>query len=982
MVAIRGAWTSGGIEWNFPDGHTLTTVSPIDYVSRMEADGSACVVIGDTERIQRMQWAITIRLRPGLKLVETEVTLNNRREVPGRYWFWATAAAPATEDIRFIYPMREAYPHAFWPIFTFPKYNSIDLGRYSQVPNALSLFARNSARDYFGVYYAKADWGIAHIADQREVPGKKTWTWGKDDAGKIWVNKLTDNDGQYVEFQAGRFETQMEHEFIAPHRVEQFTEYWFPLNQLGDGFDEVTPEVALRAQISQAQLRVKANSSARFNDAELTVEVSSQLLHRETIQLSPEKPFATSIMLPARDGLTVTIKTKEGRTLIHYRTVQPIDGNPNFVPATKPTPDPVVSASAEQVYTIGLAADKKSNDRAARIAYQRSLILDPGFSPAHIALGLSFYRSAEYSKAAEHLLAALRRNRDAGDAHYYLALVRRAQGQEAGAIEQLWWCVRAGHREPLARYLLGEIAIAANHFDEALAHLIQATRLDPRDLKARAVLAIALRLTGKLDEAQRLNNEVVHEMPIDYLARYEQYRILRERSREKTHETFFAEAQQKLEELNKLLGREPDSILELAFDYFHLGMWREARLVLALGVVGADSGGTLHSAHPLLRYALGYLQEVTGSPDSAASFYTEAQKAKPDYVFPQRPETIPILQAALNANPNDGRAAYYLGNLFAALNRDQEAFSFWQRAVQLDPGNLVARRNLARAWWFIKGKRVEAALEYENALAAAPEDYRLYVEFAQLLTELNGTELATLPRRIKLLENAPPGVRSRSAVVQALIAAYLDAGRFADAARRLDETTFTTGEGDASVHSLYQRAHLGLARQLRQTGKHLDSAREFLAATEYPHRFGAGRPAMRSQATEFVAAAREFELAGKPDEAGKWWQRAADDPLKSPAEPDENWSENYYYKAVALRQLGRHPEARALFERLANLIDDNYIAEHEAAPPPNGLRHWLAGLGLKALGKREAARAAFQQALQFAPYKTRAQAELRELRKK
>ena len=64
MVAIRGAWVSGGIEWNFPDGHTLTTVSPIDYVMRMEPDGSAAVAVGDTERVQGMQWQVIIRLRP------------------------------------------------------------------------------------------------------------------------------------------------------------------------------------------------------------------------------------------------------------------------------------------------------------------------------------------------------------------------------------------------------------------------------------------------------------------------------------------------------------------------------------------------------------------------------------------------------------------------------------------------------------------------------------------------------------------------------------------------------------------------------------------------------------------------------------------------------------------------------------------------------------------------------------------------------
>jgi hypothetical protein len=127
MVALRGAWVSGGIEWNFPDGHTLTTVSPVDYVTRTEGDGSAAVAIGDTERVQGMQWQIILRLRPGTRVLESEVTLNNRREVPGRYWYWSTAGAPAAPDLRFNYPMRETYPHAFWPVFKFPWSTSLTI---------------------------------------------------------------------------------------------------------------------------------------------------------------------------------------------------------------------------------------------------------------------------------------------------------------------------------------------------------------------------------------------------------------------------------------------------------------------------------------------------------------------------------------------------------------------------------------------------------------------------------------------------------------------------------------------------------------------------------------------------------------------------------------------------------------------------------------------------------------------------------------
>ena len=116
--------------------------------------------------------------------------------------------------------------------------------------------------------------------------------------------------------------------------------------------------------------------------------------------------------------------------LLRYRTDSPVDNNPDFKPATRPIPDPKNPTSAEQSYVEGLAFDKKSKEREARDAYLEALKRDPGFAPAHIALGLSFYRSGEYDTAAKHLEAALVRNKDAGDAHYYLALVQRASGPD------------------------------------------------------------------------------------------------------------------------------------------------------------------------------------------------------------------------------------------------------------------------------------------------------------------------------------------------------------------------------------------------------------------------------------------------------------------------------------------------------------------------------------------------------------------------
>ena len=116
----------------------------------------------------------------------------------------------------------------------------------------------------------------------------------------------------------------------------------------------------------------------------------------------------------------MTFKSKDGRELIKYRTDTPIDGNPDFKPATRPKPDPTISTSAEQAYVEGLAFDKKSKEREARAAYEEALKRDPGFAPAHIALGLSITEVVNIDNAATHLNQALTRNKDAGDAHYYL----------------------------------------------------------------------------------------------------------------------------------------------------------------------------------------------------------------------------------------------------------------------------------------------------------------------------------------------------------------------------------------------------------------------------------------------------------------------------------------------------------------------------------------------------------------------------------
>ena len=186
----------------------------------------------------------------------------------------------------------------------------------------------------------------------------------------------------------------------------------------------------INVQGNRASISIAANE--RFDQAELVLESTGKQIHSGRIDLDPAKVFSTSVDLPAnlaKQPIAVVLKNKDGLVLLQYRTDSAVDNNPGFKPATRPIPDAKNSTSAEQSYVEGLAFDKKSKERDAREAYTEALRRDPGFAPAHIALGLSFYRSGEYETAANHLEAALIRNKDAGDAHYFLALVRRALGQ-------------------------------------------------------------------------------------------------------------------------------------------------------------------------------------------------------------------------------------------------------------------------------------------------------------------------------------------------------------------------------------------------------------------------------------------------------------------------------------------------------------------------------------------------------------------------
>ncbi len=71
-IALRGPWTSGGIEFNFGIiGHTPSTASPVDYLLRRDADGSVTCFVGTMDLPSRTRWTVAISLPRNGAYLET-----------------------------------------------------------------------------------------------------------------------------------------------------------------------------------------------------------------------------------------------------------------------------------------------------------------------------------------------------------------------------------------------------------------------------------------------------------------------------------------------------------------------------------------------------------------------------------------------------------------------------------------------------------------------------------------------------------------------------------------------------------------------------------------------------------------------------------------------------------------------------------------------------------------------------------------------
>lgn len=904
LVGLAGPWISGGVEFNWPQHHRPATFLPVDSRIEREDDGAAVVWQSDLDPLQRMRGVHGVRLRPGSSLVELDVRLHNRTDVPQTFLWWANVAARSHERYQSFFPddVRYVADHARRAITAFPRadrpYYGVDypalaaeradadrIDVYSNIPVPTSYMITDTEDGFFGGYDHAADAGFVHWADPAISPGKKQWTWGDGPIGRAWDDQLTDTDGPYVELMAGVYtDNQPDFAWLLPGETKTFSQHWFPIHAIGP-VRQATTDAAVSVTSEGGRSRIGVLATRAHGAARVEVDLEGGARESIDVSIGPDAPGLVEVAGTAR-AVSVVAGDDE---LVRWVRRDTDAGEPWA--ATVPEPPEAITGTDELLLTATHLLQYRHPTRSPLPYLREVLRRDPGDARARTMLGAWHLARAEYEAAREHLEAAVaretRRNlnpRD-GEAHYLLGLALERLGERAEAdrrFARAAWNAAWAAPASLAR---ARLALGGGRPADAL-RLADAAVGIP---EARRLRVLALRRLGRADEATALLQALVAADPLDPLT------VL-------------------------LAGGEPPAdpraALDAGAEFARSGEFDAALAATATAVGGVAGFGRLE---PVRRVVRGAWADAAGLTDLAVAERAAADALGLGGAFPAGLDQHDALVAGAAAG--SAAAAGMLGAWLLDAGRDADARATLLRARELGSEDPVILRNLALATVRTGGSPDDAVALYEDALARRA-DPRLVLE-RDLFAQLTGTDAAT---RLALLERHPAALDARDDLAVARVGLLLDAGRLDDAWRILTTRTFRPFEGgEGVVIASYDRAACLLARRACDEGRADAAVALLTGGIDAPANLGEGRHPAVPQAERFVALGDAHRLAGDEASARSAWERArGTTPLAvAPRPADEATS----WIGVAHARLGDEAAAEAVWAAL-----DARAARLEAAP--------------------------------------------------
>ncbi|MCL3851481.1 DUF5107 domain-containing protein [Parabacteroides sp. GYB001] len=892
-IAMRGPWTSGGIEFNFGIiGHAPTSSTPVDYVTRQKPDGSVSCYVSSYELVTRTLWTVEVNLPKDKAYFTTTTTWHNSSSIDQPYYQWMNAGYPAAGNAEFCYPGTNYIGHG-GELHSFPlDEQGCDISWYEKndFGNSKSYHIVGKYNDFYGAYWHDNDFGSIHHAGYDEKLGMKIFLWGLSREGGIWEDLLTDTDGQYIELQSGRMYNQpasnssltpYKHTAFGPQATDRWTEYWFPVKGI-KGVSKASRIGALNVLREDGFLKLyfsplqKLSTSIKLYEGEK--EVNSIPLNCGVLETWKDS-------IPLNKAVAAgKLKVVVGEDLLVYSEV-PSD---NITSRPKQLPADFDWNSVYGLYTQGEQwMNQKVLDKAETFL-QASLEKDPYFVPALTDLASLYYRQGRYDEALARCKTALSINTYDGDVNYLYGLCNMALGNHTDAKDGFSVASYSPGVRSAAYEKLAEMFLLDKNWAKAEHYALRSKEFNRMNLSADHVLMVVYRKTNQPEKAKALIDPLLEDLPLYHAARFEQL--------------YQGEGSgHPIDDFQSLIQNELpfETYMELAEWYESVGCTEEALSLLSCA-----------GNYPIALYKQAYLLHQAGNDDESRSLLQRATALSPAMVFPFRPSSLKALEWAKTVQP-DWKIDYYEALIRWANQDKAKALELLENCGEADYAPFyLSRASLkegeSRLADLLKAEQIEMSWRTGFALInhyVANNQWQKAVETGKKYTK-------------KYPSNYYIGLKYAKALCET--------GQYQPCISLLSRMQVLPNEGSYAGRAVYREANLYRAMEQLSHKNYKQVMKSVEASKEWPENLGVGKPY-----DNMIDSRLEDYLEAKAA-AGQGDSRKASALLSAVAgykTSRSHFGSGNLLSALALRESGKVQEADRMVAAWSTDFPENRVAQ-------------------------------------------------------
>jgi Flp pilus assembly protein TadD, contains TPR repeats len=875
-VAMRGPWTSGGIEANFGIiGHTPNCSTPVNYITRENADSSVSCIINTFDALARAFWTLEINLPRGAAYFTTRSFWHNSSPVEQPYYTWMNAALKASDDLELEYPGTHRIGHSgeawSWPLDS----GKIDMRHYANnnYIGSKSYHIVGAYSNYFGARWSKDDYGMAHYAPRQEKLGKKVFFWALSENGKIWEELLTDTDGQYVEMQSGRLfnQNQPQSSFtpfkqlgFPPFDSNNFTEYWYPYRDIG-GLSAANSNGALHISRQDNVIYIRFSPVRTINDTLRLYNHSGKLIYQEPLSARPLEPVTKTITLSAgesADMLSLNGVTEE--IAAENELQRPVSDLENFN-----------WNSAYGLYLQGRDLLRFRLTQEAEEKIRASLLADPTYLPSLVQMAMIMYRKMQYDSSLYYAKQALGIDTYDGAANYYYGLAAARLGKLYDALDGFEIATLTTEFRCAAYAQMSRMYLQRNQPGKAAQLAAHCNNMEGLQLAF-----LAARLQGA--PTDKLEACIAALDPLNHFIRFEKYWQARSAAALNAF-------------MSPIRNEMPVEIyLELACWYAGVGRMEEARELLSLSPPNAET-----------RYWQAWLHR---NEPQGARWLAMADSSDVLQVFPFREESAEVMQWAMQHTAS-WKPRYFLALILSSRNQKTKACKLLTELGETAP---FAPLYITRA----RLRPTADTLAIEKDLHMACRLDQRQWRYGQYLARfyLNHSHYQAAMQTASAYYRLDPANYLTGMLYARCL---LRMGHYGKADEVLKTIRILPFEGRVDGRKLFEETKLMLALEALKKKNYNRALQLCTQARQWPRNMGVGKPYdnMIDNRLEDWMTALAYAGKGRQQEAIVYLEQVAN-------ATHDTASLNTLVQCLALHRLGRQSTAEALLNKWTSLQEE------------------------------------------------------------